>query len=141
MLILRLDLSQSDFESLEFGTLPLSEVLDALRGDHWLHVHPEADENQRALIKDAVKAAEELKNTCGVVDHGLFCSMAAEAIVADVVARSRIPLHKSYSACASDCAAPTARSLPIASERNASVTGKGCGMLPHRWRSGPLRTL
>lgn len=40
--------------ALEFGTLPLSEVLDALRGDHWLHVHPEADENQRALIKDAV---------------------------------------------------------------------------------------
>ncbi|MBY4728990.1 M14 family metallopeptidase [Cupriavidus pauculus] len=40
--------------ALEFGTLPLSEVLDALRGDHWLHVHPEADENQRSLIKDAV---------------------------------------------------------------------------------------
>ena len=29
-------------------------MLDALRGDHWLHVHPEADENQRALIKQAV---------------------------------------------------------------------------------------
>jgi len=40
--------------ALEFGTLPLPEVLDALRGDHWLHVHPEADENQRALIKQAV---------------------------------------------------------------------------------------
>ncbi len=40
--------------ALEFGTLPLTEVLDALRGDHWLHVHPEADENQRALIKQAV---------------------------------------------------------------------------------------
>lgn len=40
--------------ALEFGTLPLPDVLDALRGDHWLHVHPEADENQRALIKQAV---------------------------------------------------------------------------------------
>lgn len=40
--------------ALEFGTLPLAEVLDALRGDHWLHRHPEADENQRALIKHAV---------------------------------------------------------------------------------------
>ncbi|RZT41975.1 M14 family metallopeptidase [Cupriavidus agavae] len=40
--------------ALEFGTLPLAEVLDALRGDHWLHVHPEADENQRALIRQAM---------------------------------------------------------------------------------------
>ena len=40
--------------ALEFGTLPLAEVLDALRGDHWLHVHPEADENQRALIRRAM---------------------------------------------------------------------------------------
>ena len=27
---------------LEFGTKPLREVADALRGDHWLHLHPEA---------------------------------------------------------------------------------------------------
>ncbi|KAI3589498.1 hypothetical protein D9X30_5081 [Cupriavidus sp. U2] len=40
--------------ALEFGTLPLAEVLDALRGDHWLYLHPEADENQRALIKQTV---------------------------------------------------------------------------------------
>jgi hypothetical protein len=40
--------------ALEFGTLPVSEVLDALRGDHWLHRHPEADENQRTLIKQAM---------------------------------------------------------------------------------------
>ncbi|MGO4302401.1 M14 family metallopeptidase [Cupriavidus sp. RAF12] len=40
--------------ALEFGTLPLGEVLEALRGDHWLHRHPEADENQRTLIKQAV---------------------------------------------------------------------------------------
>ena len=33
-------------------------------------------------IKDAPKAADELKNTCGVVDHGLFCGMASYCIVA-----------------------------------------------------------
>jgi len=33
-------------------------------------------------IKDAPKAAEELKNTVGVVDHGLFCGMTYSVIVA-----------------------------------------------------------
>jgi len=40
--------------ALEFGTLPVTEVLEALRGDHWLHLHPEADENQRRLVKQAM---------------------------------------------------------------------------------------
>ena len=35
---------QAEFTSIamEYGTLPVIETLDALRGDHWLHVHPEA---------------------------------------------------------------------------------------------------
>jgi ribose 5-phosphate isomerase A len=33
-------------------------------------------------IKSAPKAAEELKNTCGVVDHGLFCGMTTSVIIA-----------------------------------------------------------
>lgn len=33
-------------------------------------------------IKDPVKAAEELKALCGVVDHGLFCNMSSAVIVA-----------------------------------------------------------
>jgi ribose 5-phosphate isomerase A len=33
-------------------------------------------------VKDAAKAAEELKNTCGVVDHGLFCGMTSAVIIA-----------------------------------------------------------
>jgi len=33
-------------------------------------------------IKDAVKAAEELKNTVGVVDHGLFCGLTTAVIIA-----------------------------------------------------------
>jgi hypothetical protein len=43
--------------ALEFGTLPRAEVLDALRGDHWLHRHPEADNGQRALIRQAMWSA------------------------------------------------------------------------------------
>merc|ERR1719331_858002 len=33
-------------------------------------------------IKDPPKAAEELKNVCGVVDHGLFCGMTTAVIIA-----------------------------------------------------------
>merc|ERR1712023_127894 len=33
-------------------------------------------------IKDAPKAAEELKNTVGVVDHGLFCGLTTAVIIA-----------------------------------------------------------
>jgi hypothetical protein len=43
--------------ALEFGTLPVAEVLDALRGDQWLHLHPEADENQRTLVRQAMLRA------------------------------------------------------------------------------------
>jgi len=33
-------------------------------------------------IADPVKAAEELKSLCGVVDHGLFCGMSTAVIIA-----------------------------------------------------------
>merc|ERR1719331_2251894 len=33
-------------------------------------------------LKDPAKAAEELKGTCGVVDHGLFCGMSTAVIIA-----------------------------------------------------------
>lgn len=42
---------------LEFGTLPLEAVLHALRGDHWLHLHPDAPSALRAQIKDAMRTA------------------------------------------------------------------------------------
>jgi hypothetical protein len=37
--------------ALEYGTVPMMEVIDALRGDHWLECHPEAE----ATIADAIK--------------------------------------------------------------------------------------
>lgn len=43
--------------ALEFGTLPLVQMLDALRADQWAQNHPEAPELQRAAIKRQVRDA------------------------------------------------------------------------------------
>jgi Protein of unknown function (DUF2817) len=43
--------------ALEFGTVPVMEVIDALRGDHWLECHPEAEAAQGAAIKRRVRDA------------------------------------------------------------------------------------
>ena len=42
---------------LEFGTRPLPEVFQALRGDHWLHRHRDATPATRAAIKAAMRQA------------------------------------------------------------------------------------
>ena len=43
--------------ALEYGTVPTTEVIDALRGDHWLECHPEAQATQGAQIKRRVRDA------------------------------------------------------------------------------------
>ena len=43
--------------ALEYGTLPLHEVVNALRADQWLENHPEAPAEQRAAIKRQVRDA------------------------------------------------------------------------------------
>lgn len=43
--------------ALEYGTEPLLEVLAALRGDHWLHAHPEAAPEQAAAIRQRMRQA------------------------------------------------------------------------------------
>ncbi len=43
--------------ALEYGTVPLMEVFDALRADQWLENHPEAPEAQRAQIKQQTRDA------------------------------------------------------------------------------------
>ncbi|WP_088282332.1 M14 family metallopeptidase [Ideonella sp. A 288] len=43
--------------ALEYGTVPIGEVLDALRADQWLENHPEAGEPQREAIKRRVRDA------------------------------------------------------------------------------------
>ena len=37
--------------AMEYGTLPIPDVLNALRGDHWLHLHPEAPATLAAQIR------------------------------------------------------------------------------------------
>ncbi len=42
---------------LEYGTIPFEAILHALRGDHWLAIHPDADAGKRATIKRAILEA------------------------------------------------------------------------------------
>ncbi|MDH5540390.1 MAG: M14 family metallopeptidase [Rhizobacter sp.] len=43
--------------ALEYGTVPLMEVITALRADQWLEMHPEADAAQRIRIKTLLRDA------------------------------------------------------------------------------------
>lgn len=43
--------------ALEYGTVPVTEVIEALRGDHWLQAHPHAPAALRDAIKARIKAA------------------------------------------------------------------------------------
>ncbi|MDP1782008.1 MAG: DUF2817 domain-containing protein, partial [Hydrogenophaga sp.] len=43
--------------AMEYGTVPIEEVIDALRGDHWLRLHPDAPDALRAAIKARLLAA------------------------------------------------------------------------------------
>ena len=42
---------------LEFGTIPLPDMLQALRADHWLHLHPKAPSPQHAAIRQQMRDA------------------------------------------------------------------------------------
>jgi hypothetical protein len=37
--------------AMEYGTLPILEMIGALRADHWLHKHPEAPPETHAAIR------------------------------------------------------------------------------------------
>jgi len=43
--------------ALEYGTVPLKAMIDALRADHWLEAHPEASEDQLRRIKQQIRDA------------------------------------------------------------------------------------
>ena len=43
--------------ALEYGTLPIMDMIDALRADQWLENHPEAPAAQRAQIKQQMRDA------------------------------------------------------------------------------------
>lgn len=40
--------------AMEYGTVPILQVIDALRADHWLHLHPQADPELAARIKQQI---------------------------------------------------------------------------------------
>jgi hypothetical protein len=42
---------------LEFGTVPLPQMFEAVRADHWLHRHPDADRAQAAQIRQGIRDA------------------------------------------------------------------------------------
>ncbi len=43
--------------AMEYGTQPWTDVMAALRADHWLHLHPEAPAEQRQAIKQQIRDA------------------------------------------------------------------------------------
>lgn len=43
--------------AMEYGTLPIVEMIAALRADHWLYKHPEASPEQQSAIKQVVLEA------------------------------------------------------------------------------------
>jgi hypothetical protein len=43
--------------ALEYGTVPVMDVMNALRADQWLEMHPDAPEKKRAQIKQQVRDA------------------------------------------------------------------------------------
>jgi hypothetical protein len=43
--------------ALEFGTVPLAEVIDAMRADQWLENHPETGAASRRAIKQRLRDA------------------------------------------------------------------------------------
>jgi hypothetical protein len=43
--------------TLEYGTLPLKEMVDAVRADNWLHAHGRLDSAQGRAIKGQIRHA------------------------------------------------------------------------------------
>lgn len=42
--------------AMEYGTVPIEVTIESLRGDHWLHLHPEASVDLRKGIERAMKS-------------------------------------------------------------------------------------
>ncbi|GAB2599305.1 M14 family metallopeptidase [Ramlibacter solisilvae] len=55
----RQECPQAEFTSiaLEYGTLPVMQVMEALRGDHWLHAHPQAPSELADGIRQRMREA------------------------------------------------------------------------------------
>jgi hypothetical protein len=68
--------------ALEYGTLPMSDVMAALRADQWLYNHPEAGAEQRAAIKSQMRDAFYVGTPAWkrqIVEQGVEAAMQAVA--------------------------------------------------------------
>lgn len=75
--------------TLEFGTVSKWDVLNALRGDNWLHVHGQTDHHLAPAIRDSMRAAftcdtsawtqHVIEDSCRMVGSGL-AGLAAETV-------------------------------------------------------------
>jgi hypothetical protein len=43
--------------AMEYGTLPILDMIEALRADHWLNLHPQAQQTLRVSIQQQVMDA------------------------------------------------------------------------------------
>ena len=78
--------------AMEYGTEPIAEVLDALRGDHWLAQHPEAPAAQAAAIKARILKAFYTDTDAW---KGQIVSQARQAMFQAVDGLSEAPVQPS----------------------------------------------
>jgi hypothetical protein len=72
--------------ALEYGTVPILEVIDALRGDQWLELHPEAEPTMAAGIKQRLRDAFYIDDDAWkaqVVEQAFDAAQAAVEGLAD----------------------------------------------------------
>lgn len=74
--------------AIEYGTVPLVDMLHMLRADVWLRQHPQADARQVGAIRDEVRAAFYCDDN---VWRGLILGQARAAILQAVMGLSREP--------------------------------------------------
>lgn len=73
--------------AMEYGTVPIAEVIDALRADQWLENHPDAPPAQRNAIKKQVRDAFYTDTTAWksrIVEQGVEAARQAVAGLASV---------------------------------------------------------
>jgi hypothetical protein len=80
---------QAEFTAiaLEYGTVPVMQVLQALRADQWLENHPEVNDERARAIKQAMFEAFFTDTAAwkqAIVEQGLLCARQAVAGLASV---------------------------------------------------------
>jgi hypothetical protein len=91
----------------EFGTETRLRVMDALRGDHWLHLHPEASAAVRARVERSMRAA--------FAPDDADWQRCALALGLDVIARAVAGLSRGARSAAAGANVPAPDRVPIAS--------------------------